>query len=163
MSNHMRSRLALLVIFLGYLGLGVLKSSFLAVFDGDGKIIIDEASPLQIGGVIQKTIHDPRWYLNVVIILLYVLYGIGLCQVGYKDKTITKLVFLIYMGLFTACFLLVGIDLLAGKELFGYSAARAIKNYIIQTPFIILVVIAGQFLFYQRMLFDYLYLKNKSS
>lgn len=155
-SINQKRKYAVVLIFIGYLLLGIFKSSVLKVYNSAGVLIAEQESPLSVGGIIDKTTTDPRWYFNLLVIVVYVIFGSFVVWYCFRERKITQLVLITYLSLVLVCFMLIGVDLIAGRMVFGYETARAIKDYLIQTPFLVLVIISGQYLFYRKKLLQYL-------
>lgn len=154
-SSKAKRRLYLVSIFVGYLILSVIKLKVVGKYNADGNIVSSQDDPLSAVEFFKTSFTNWRWIMSLIMTLLYIGYGVLICHFGYKDNSITKLVFYVYVILIIVAFALVAIDVIAGEHLFGYNVARAIKDYLIQTPFISLVIIGAQLLFNRKQLFNH--------
>lgn len=166
MKSSYKKRLFLLLVFLGFLGLGICKSHFLGHFGETTKGALAESNehyPLSFGGFVANSFSRQRWIINIIISVLYAALTTFSVHVAFRNEKITQLVLVTYAGMMLMVILLAMIDVMIGQRLFGYNSARAIKDHLIQTPFVMILFVGAVRVFKGKKLFDYPDSKNLRS
>ncbi len=140
-------------LVLGFFLLGLVKSNCLGAFDDHGirKTVADD--PDTFGDFILRSFVQTNWLINALVSLAYVFFSSLMLYVGYRHRKYWKYSILIYVALILLSLLFISVDIATGKHIFGYTTARTIKDYLIQTPFVVVLLIVAVKVFEGKALF----------
>lgn len=130
------------IILIGWFREGYILNFFLS----DLPFLIERSGPnlqsypMNMEGLIQQFIRDPRWLTTVLLNGAMMLFSALIVGVWFGKKAYFWLVIFAYAFLSILCGLLVGVSILMQNYELGYGIAQEIKN-LLQLPFLLILFI----------------------